>query len=227
MTDIKIKRYADKENLKKLMKYSKNTFVNKSEISEINENFYTKEQINTMLDSVLGGGGIGSGIGGGGASDDYYTKNEIDTKLNSKANKTTTLSGYGITDAYTKTQVDKKVSDLVNSAPETLATLNELASALGNDPNFATTIATQIGNKANSSDVYNKSETDTLLSDLAKKSDLAKVATTGSYNDLLDKPTSFNVDLSNYYTKSEVDNLLNNISVNSITNEEIEEICVL
>ena len=223
MTDIKIKRYADKENLKKLMKYSKDTFANKSEINENLGNFYTKNQVDTMLDSILGGGGIGSGIG-----DNYYTKSEIDTKLNSKANKTTTLSGYGITDAYTKPQVDKKVSDLVNSAPETLATLNELAKALGDDPNFATTVATQIGKKANSSDVYNKSETDTLLSDLAKKSDLAKVATTGSYNDLLDKPTSFNVDLSNYYTKSEVDKLLlSNFNGNSITNEEIEEICVL
>ena len=132
MTDIKIKRYADKENLKKLMKYSKDTFANKS---EINENFYTKEQIDTMLES-----GSGGGTGG-----DYYTKSEIDTKLTSKANT----------------------------------------------------------------------------------GDLATVATTGSYNDLLDKPTSFDVDLSNYYTKSEVDNLLSNISVNSITNEEIEEICVL
>ena len=213
MTDIKIKRYADKENLKKLMKYSKNTFANKN---EINEKFYTKEQIDSMLES-----------GSGGTSGDYYTKSEIDTKLNSKANKTTTLSGYGITDAYTKTQVDKKVSDLVNSAPETLDTLNELASALGNDSNFATTIATQIGNKANSSDVYNKSEIDDLLSHKTNDSDLATVATTGSYNDLLDKPTSFDVDLSNYYTKSEVDNLLSNISVNSITNEEIERICVL
>ena len=36
MTDIKIKkqRYADKENLKKLMRYSKAIFVNKSNINE-------------------------------------------------------------------------------------------------------------------------------------------------------------------------------------------------
>lgn len=56
MTDIKIKRYADKENLKKLMKYSKDTFANKN---EINEKFYTKEQIDTMLESGSGGGGTG------------------------------------------------------------------------------------------------------------------------------------------------------------------------
>ena len=79
------------------------------------------------------------------------------TDISNKADKATTLSGYGITDAYTKTQVDKKVSDLVNSAPKTLDTLNELASALGNDPNFATTVANQIGTKANNSDVVHKS----------------------------------------------------------------------
>ena len=33
MPDIKIKRYADKENLKKLMKYSKDTFATKSELA--------------------------------------------------------------------------------------------------------------------------------------------------------------------------------------------------
>ena len=62
MTDIKIKRYADKENLKELMKYSKDTFANKS---EINEKFYTKEQIDTMLES--GSGGTGGGTSGGGS----------------------------------------------------------------------------------------------------------------------------------------------------------------
>jgi hypothetical protein len=45
----------------------------------------------------------------------------------------------------TETYVDTAISNLVNSAPATLDTLNELAAALGDDPNFATTIAGQIG----------------------------------------------------------------------------------
>ena len=45
--------------------------------------------------------------------------------------------------------VQNAVSGLVGAAPETLNTLNELATALGNDPNFATTVSNQIGKKAN------------------------------------------------------------------------------
>ena len=66
------------------------------------------------------------------------------TALSSKADQATT---------YTKTEVDTHIADLVDSAPETLDTLNELATALGNDPNFATTIATQIGTKASQTDL--------------------------------------------------------------------------
>ena len=50
---------------------------------------------------------------------------------------------------YKKTEVDTKIANLVDSAPEALNTLNELAAALGDDPNFATSIATTIGTKAN------------------------------------------------------------------------------
>ncbi|MEE1882857.1 phage tail protein [Pseudomonas soli] len=37
---------------------------------------------------------------------DAYTKTQVDAALNGKASTATTLSGYGITDAYTKTQTD-------------------------------------------------------------------------------------------------------------------------
>ena len=50
-------------------------------------------------------------------------------------------------DAATKAYVDTQVSNLVDSAPGTLDTLNELAAALGDDPNFATTITNSIANK--------------------------------------------------------------------------------
>ena len=50
-------------------------------------------------------------------------------------------------DAATKGYVDTQVANLVDSAPGTLATLNELAAALGDDPNFATTITNSLAAK--------------------------------------------------------------------------------
>ena len=49
--------------------------------------------------------------------------------------------------ASAKNYTDAKVAGVVNSAPEALDTLYELAEALGNDPNFATTVMTEIGTK--------------------------------------------------------------------------------
>ena len=63
----------------------------------------------------------------------------IQTALDSKADKLTT---------YTKTDVDTKISNLIGAAPEVLNTLNELAAALSNDANYATTVQTQLASKA-------------------------------------------------------------------------------
>ncbi|RNM47166.1 hypothetical protein D9761_07710, partial [Salmonella enterica] len=43
--------------------------------------------------------------------------------------------------------VAAKVAQLVGSAPETLDTLKELADALGNDTNFATTVLNKLAGK--------------------------------------------------------------------------------
>lgn len=48
---------------------------------------------------------------------------------------------------YIDQAVSTAVSSLVDSAPGTLDTLNELAAALGDDPNFATTMMTALGNR--------------------------------------------------------------------------------
>ena len=58
-----------------------------------------------------------------------------------------------------KAYVDAEVSSLVSSAPTALDTLDELAAALGDDANFATTTATSLGEKlvkaSNLSDLTN------------------------------------------------------------------------
>ena len=129
--------------------------------------------------------------------------------LVNKADKATTLYGYGITDAYTKTQVDN------------LLVL-----------------------KADKANVYNKTEVDNLLLPKVNASDLATVATSGSYTDLINKPTipapQVNSDwnansgvakilnkpttLSGYgitdaYTKTETDNAISDSEVFTITRD--------
>ena len=61
---------------------------------------------------------------------------------------TTAALGTNTTQIATTAFVQTAVSNLVDTAPASLDTLNELAAALGDDPNFATTIATSIGEKA-------------------------------------------------------------------------------
>lgn len=57
-------------------------------------------------------------------------------------------------------QVDARIQEVVAAAPEALDILKELADALGNDPNFAGTVTTELAKKANSIDVYTKEEAD-------------------------------------------------------------------
>ena len=53
----------------------------------------------------------------------------------------------GNLDAATKSYVDTSIADLVEAAPATLNTLNELAAALGDDAAFSTTITNSIATK--------------------------------------------------------------------------------
>ena len=103
---------------------------------------------------------------------------------------TTGAIAVDTTTIATRTYVDTAVSDLVASAPAALNTLNELATALGSDASFSTTVTTNIATKlskaSNLSDLTSASTARTNLG-------LATVAATGSYADLINKPTNANV----------------------------------
>ena len=113
------------------------------------------------------------------------------------------------------------ISTITDSAPATLDTLNELAAALGDDANFASTVTSSLALKADTSSLSTVATTGA-YSDLTGTPTLATVATSGSYNDLTGTPTlatvatsgSYN-DLTDQpviaagYTNSDVDTHLN------------------
>ena len=65
---------------------------------------------------------------------------------------TLTITGPDLTSYATETYVGTQISNLVASAPEALDTLNELAAALGDDANFATTITNSLASKVAKTD---------------------------------------------------------------------------
>jgi len=108
--------------------------------------------LNTRIVSLEAGGGTA------GLSASAHTQREAIKGLASSANDS--LSGSSATalraeyvaadtalSSSQKTYIDAKVAGIVNSAPATLDTLDELAAALNDDPNFSASIATSIGNK--------------------------------------------------------------------------------
>ena len=85
----------------------------------------------------------------------YETSNDVATAI------ATALANYDLS-----TVVDSKIAaainDLIDGAGTALDTLNELADALGNDPNFATTVTNALALKANTADLGDLAFLDTV-----------------------------------------------------------------
>jgi hypothetical protein len=85
---------------------------------------------------------------GGTIDGDFLAAVTASGTLDMDTNSLTGLASPTLTsDAATKGYVDTSISNLIDSAPATLDTLNEIAAALGDDPNFATTITASIATK--------------------------------------------------------------------------------
>ena len=144
--------------------------------------------------------------------------------------------------------VDTKISALVNSSPATLDTLKELAYALGDDPNYATTTAELIGSKASQAD-FDSHQAETATETVKGHIELATAAetTTGTDDTRAVHPAGLKVELDKKlsianYNPKDVDNgrfqaqfgfdgavysssvLLNNAAIMDVVQPNIEEL---
>ena len=87
-------------------------------------------------------------------NDSYYTKQEVIDMIGG-------ISAGGSVDlAAAKKYTDDAITALIgNATPDSLDTLKELADALGNDPNFSTTIVNNIASKADKDHTHSNATT--------------------------------------------------------------------
>ena len=88
-----------------------------------------------------------------------------------------------------KTYANQKIAEIVGGSPETLDTLQELAGALGDDPNFAATVAGQIGKKVDKVEGKGLSTEDYTTDEKAKLASIAAGANNYTH------PTSHSADM--------------------------------
>ena len=239
--------YAKTENIPTLVSQLENDTGYLVESSL--DNYATKEEIPTLTSQLTNDSNFLSSI-----PEEFITEQEltetlnttsenINQQINTKADKATTIAGYGITDAYTKTEIDEALNDKANSSGLSAVATSGSYTDLTNKPNIITSYnelleTPQIegvdlkGNKTltdlgiqpagdylssipeeyitetelNSKGYAQASDIPTNTSDLTNDSgfitkevnnldnytptsELAAVATSGSYNDLTNKPT--------------------------------------
>lgn len=203
--NTEVEEYESQIDLEQdLFLYAKKTYVNEK-IDEVNHridnlpslNGYTKEEADarfttrTEIDNA------------------FYNKQEIDYNIYTKDQVDNIISELPVTDTYTKSEIDAKIEDVSNGIPTKISDLT-------NDSGFATEqwvenkhylVSSDIAGKADASNVYTKTQVDNKLALKADKSEiptktselnndsgfvsgneLADVATSGSYNDLTNKP---------------------------------------
>jgi hypothetical protein len=114
--------------------------------------------------------------------------NHIDPSFIPSSIATVSYVNQKETDANSYT--DTAIANLLGSAPGTLDTINEIAAALGQDPNFATTITTELGNKLNITDAASTYET---IQNVALKAPLDSPVFTGTIDFSLASVSGLNV----------------------------------
>ena len=108
--------------------------------------------------------------------DDLALKAELPSNVSELTNDAGYITNSSLASYATQEYVNTQISNLVNSAPEALNTLDELAAALNDDSNFATTVTNQIATKLDITTYTNDKETFALKTELSGKADSSALA---------------------------------------------------
>lgn len=137
---------------------------------------YRRNDANTADEEVVTLPGISVG-GNAGTASAAQAGGALQTALDAKAplaspaltgtpTAPTAAAGNATTQVANTAFVATAVANVVNSSPAALDTLNELATALGNDPNFASSTATALGNRVTKTSAARPGVTKLYRSDL-------------------------------------------------------------
>lgn len=100
--------------------------------SAISAEVVARQSADTALEQAISGKADASTTLSGYGITDAYTKTEVDNALSGKADTATTLSGYGITDAYTKTETDNAITAATSGLQHTLSAGTGIEITTGN-----------------------------------------------------------------------------------------------
>ena len=106
--------------------------------------------------AAASGHAVTAGSAAGDAADaattaEQYAQQVVDALANAEAYQDV-VTAIGGMSADWQADIADAIADLVGQAPETLDTIAEVATALGNDPNFATTVMDAIGRRVKTDD---------------------------------------------------------------------------
>ena len=172
----------------------KSELANKADTSAIptkvsqlqnDSNFLTSVPAEYVTETELNGKGF---ITESELNETYATKVELAEKadvtaLNGKANKSTTLNGYGITDAYTKTDADGKYATKAQGTKADTAVQPATLEAYVTTETANSTYATKVelGNKADTSALEAKADKETTLAGYGITDAYTKTDADGKY----------------------------------------------
>lgn len=99
----------------------------------------------------------------------YHAEHYTDDKVKEMKNTVTSEFQFALGSYATKIEVDDRIKGVIGTAPEALDTLGEIATVLNGNGDAITAINGVLAGKANSSDVYIKSEVDDKVKEVNDK----------------------------------------------------------